>query len=119
VQVTANVNDGGGGSPHDGWLNTYYLYDGFGRLRCVIQPEGVKALNSNNWNLDFSSGKILAEQCFQYAYDSYSRMVVKKVPGAGAVNMVYDARDRLVLTQDANLEEKGKWMYNTYDNLNR
>jgi hypothetical protein len=30
----------------------------------------------------------------------------EKVPGAGEVYMVYDARDRLVLTQDANMRVK-------------
>lgn len=44
-------------------------------------------------------------------------MIKKKVPDAGEVYMVYDARDRLVLTQDANLRNQGKWMYTVYENL--
>jgi len=48
-------------------------------------------------------------------------MIMKKVPGAGEVYMVYDARDRLVLTQDANMRAGSpqKWLYTLYDELNR
>jgi len=44
---------------------------------------------------------------------------MKKVPGAEEVYMVYDARDRLVMTQDANLRMLNKWMVTLYDALNR
>ncbi|AXY78598.1 RHS repeat-associated core domain-containing protein [Paraflavitalea soli] len=47
-------------------------------------------------------------------------MIRKKVPDGGEVRMVYDARDRLVLTQDRNMRLGYKgWMYTQYDNLNR
>ncbi|MFM9908232.1 MAG: hypothetical protein ACKVOW_02720, partial [Chitinophagaceae bacterium] len=46
-------------------------------------------------------------------------MIVKKVPGAKEVQMVYDARDRLIMTQDANLKNAGKWMVTIYDDQNR
>ena len=45
---------------------------------------------------------------------------MKKVPGAEPVYMVYDKRDRLVLTQDGNMRATpAKWMYTWYDALNR
>ncbi|HSK13741.1 MAG TPA: hypothetical protein VK907_11030, partial [Phnomibacter sp.] len=116
VQLTA-ANDNGQGSGHDGWICTYYIYDDFGSLRCVVQPEGVKWLSTNGWNL--SNATILAEQCFRYEYDQRRRMIMKKVPGAAEVTMVYDARDRLVATQDGNLGAQGKWLYTWYDALNR
>jgi hypothetical protein len=116
VQLTA-VADNGSGSNHSGWLCTYYIYDELNNLRCVIQPEAVKNMsNAGNWTLTTT---ILNEQCFRYEYDDLNRMVMKKVPGAGEVWMVYDARDRLVLTQDTNLRAQGKWMYTLYDFLNR
>lgn len=46
-------------------------------------------------------------------------MIKKKVPGAGEVHMVYDLRDRLILSQDDNLRTAGKWLYTKYDALNR
>ncbi|HEY8401162.1 MAG TPA: DUF6443 domain-containing protein, partial [Cytophagaceae bacterium] len=118
VQLTATADDGDG-SNYTGWLCTYYIYDDFGRLRAVVQPEGVKLLAANSWDIDALSGDILNEQCFRYEYDEKGRMIMKKVPGAGEVWMVYDARDRLVMVQDANLRAQEKWLVTMYDNLNR
>jgi RHS repeat-associated protein len=59
------------------------------------------------------------ELCFRYEYDARNRMIVKKVPGAGELDMVYDARDRLVMSQDAQLQAQHKWQYMVYDDLNR
>jgi RHS repeat-associated protein len=115
VQLTA-ADDNGSGSGYPGWLCTYYIYDDLGNLRAVLQPLGVDKLTSTGWVL---TAALLDELCFRYEYDSRNRMILKKVPGAGEVNMVYDARDRLVLTQDANLKASGKWLYTQYDALNR
>jgi RHS repeat-associated protein len=114
VQLTATP-DNGLGSDYTGWLCTYYIYDDLGNLRCVIQPEGVKAIQGS-WQL---TATLLSEQCFRYEYDQRNRMIKKKVPGAGEVWMVYDNRDRLVLMQDANMRAGGKWHYTHYDELNR
>lgn len=115
VQLTATA-DNGTGRGYTGWISTYYIYDQFNRLRCVIQPQAVKMMSdANNWD----PTSYLDEQCFRYEYDQRSRMIRKKVPGAGEVWMVYDAEDRLVMTQDANLRDQQKWMYTTYDYLNR
>jgi hypothetical protein len=114
-----NVTDGGLGADHNPlhWICTYYIYDDFGSLRCVVQPEGVKWLHFNSWNL--SNATILAEQCFRYEYDERRRMSMKKVPGAEPVYMVYDKRDRLILTQDGNMRGQNNWLYTWYDELNR
>ena len=115
VQLTATA-DAGAGSSHTGWLCTYYIYDDFSRLRCVIQPRGVELIDPS-WVL--TDLTILAEQCFRYEYDDRNRMIMKKVPGATEVYMVYDAKDRLVMTQDANMRAISKWMVILYDGLNR
>ncbi|MFZ1527278.1 MAG: DUF6443 domain-containing protein [Ferruginibacter sp.] len=116
VQLTATA-DAGTGSAHTGWLCTYYLYDNLNNLRCVIQPKGVELI-STGWLLNDAT--ILAEQCFRYEYDQRNRMIVKKVPGAAEVYMVYDNLDRLVLTQDGNLRTGTvKWLLTKYDGLNR
>lgn len=118
VQLTA-ADDGGTGKNYTGWLCTYYIYDDLNNLRCVVQPRGVEALIENSWNINALSGVILNEQCFRYEYDGRNRMILKKVPGADEVYMVYDNRDRLVMTQDANMRASGKWMAMLYDELNR
>jgi RHS repeat-associated protein len=56
---------------------------------------------------------------FQYKYDGRNRMVAKRVPGADWVYMVYDQRDRLVMTQDGNLRAANQWLFTKYDALNR
>jgi RHS repeat-associated protein len=56
---------------------------------------------------------------FQYKYDSRRRMTHKKVPGADWVYMVYDERDRVVMTQDGEQRKANNWMFTKYDAFNR
>ncbi|MES2645572.1 MAG: DUF5675 family protein [Bacteroidota bacterium] len=116
VQLTA-MADGGTGSGHVGWLCTYYLYDIFDNLRCVIQPKGVELIATLSWAL--TNATIIDEQCFRYEYDRRNRMIIKKIPGAAPNYMVYDLRDRLTMSQDGNLLAKNKWMVTLYDIFNR
>jgi RHS repeat-associated protein len=114
LQLTASGDDGSG-SGYTGWICTYYIYDIIGNLRCVIQPEGVKAVLPS-WTI---SSTVLDGQCFRYEYDQRNRLIVKKTPGAASVWMVYDAKSRLVLSQDGNARALHKWLYSVYDDLNR
>ena len=115
VQLNATADDGTG-SGHADWLCTYYVYDDLNNLRCVIQPKAVEAMDqAGNWDLT----SYLDELCFRYEYDERQRMIVKKVPGAAPVQMVYDGRDRLIMTQDGNLFASQQWLYTQYDALNR
>ncbi|MDO6433190.1 DUF6443 domain-containing protein [Flavitalea sp. BT771] len=105
---------------HSGWLNTYYVYDDLGNLRFVTQPKAVEWLIANGWNFAAAGGaQVAAELCFRYEYDSRHRTIIKKIPGAGETWMVYDMRDRLVMTQDSVLRSQHKWMFNRWDVLNR
>jgi RHS repeat-associated protein len=76
----------------------------------------LELLKNNDW-LFYSD--LIREQCFRYDYDVKNRMIVKRIPGAGEVWMVYDKRNRLVMTQDSALRAQGIWLYNRYDSLNR
>ncbi|MET6997735.1 DUF6443 domain-containing protein [Chitinophaga defluvii] len=113
-EILGNAADG-----HNNWLCTYYVYDDMGLLHCVIPPKAVTAIKSN-WNANFTL-EIAKELCFVYRYDSRNRMIVKQVPGADSVEMVYDVRDRLVFTRDGNLRQKTpkQWLVTFYDGLNR
>ncbi|MDO6431551.1 DUF6443 domain-containing protein [Flavitalea sp. BT771] len=107
---------------HSGWLCTYYVYDDLDNLRFVIQPRAVEWLLSNSWGFTGTYGPLAVnELCFRYEYDLRHRLIIKKVPGAGEVWLVYDGRDRLVMTQDANLrtQSPAKWMVTEYDSQNR
>jgi len=101
---------------HIGWLSTYYVYTDLNELAFVIQPKAVEQLINNSWAFGTNT---LNELCFQYSYDERHRMISKKIPGAGIVYMIYDARDRLVMTQDSMLRAAHKWMYMLYDVLDR
>jgi hypothetical protein len=63
--------------------------------------------------------KIANNLAFLYKYDARRRMTAKKVPGGDWVYMVYDKRDRLVLTQDANQRVTNEWLFTKYDAFNR
>jgi RHS repeat-associated protein len=114
-------------SGYSDWLCTYYVYDDYGLLRFVIPPKAVQWLQLNNWDFTQTGGStVISELCFRYEYDSRNRMIAKKLPGAGWTYMVYDSRDRLVYTQDANMNGHTTsgintpwWMYTLYDGLNR
>ncbi len=104
------------GEGHSGWLCTYYVYDDFGLLRLIVPPKATQQLVAGNWNL---TQNILDELCFRYEYDGRHRTIVKKVPGSAETRMVYDNRDRMVLSQDGNQRTNHQWLYTGYDNLNR
>ena len=103
------------GTAHVGWLCTYYVYDIMNHLRFVIQPQAVVAINAN-WNV---TSAVANELCFRYEYDQRDRMIIKKIPGSWEVWLVYDMRNRLVMTQDSSLRFQGKWLATKYDAQNR
>ena len=101
---------------------TYYVYDDFGLLRYVLSPKASENMTGTTPTSYASYDPIIIGLCYYYQYDARKRMVVKQLPGAAAVWMVYDARDRLVLVQDGKtrVENAGKWLYTKYENnLNR
>jgi len=101
-----------------GWLCTYYIYDNLNQLRFVLSPKAVNIAYGHTWNLSADT-TTLNELCFRYEYDDRQRMSAKKVPGAGWTYMIYDLRDRLVFTQDANLRKQNQWLTTLYDGMNR
>ncbi len=94
-------------------VNTYYVYDDFGLLRYVLSPKAFEVGTTSVTSTE------LTQLCYQYEYDGRKRMVKKQLPGAQAVYLLYDNRDRLVMTRDGELASAGKWNYTLYDELNR
>jgi hypothetical protein len=115
-KVSVGSPAGVGNTAYINWLATLYIYDDFGRPWYVVQPVGVAALAATGWQFTTA---IREEQCFISVYDASGRLISRKVPGAGWVQQVFDARDRLVLYQGAGLAAKGKWGYTQYDAQNR
>lgn len=105
------------GTAHVGWLCTYYVYDDLNNLRFVLQPRAVELVNNGTaWSI---SQSIADELCFRYEYDARNRMIIKKIPGANEEWMIYDARDRLVLSQNGVLRQLHQWKFVKYDSQNR
>ena len=84
------------------YLSTYYVYDEFNNLRYVVPPAAVDSINNGGDWQSLATTAFQARWMFSYHYDGRNRMIAKRVPGADWVHMIYDARDRLVLTQDGN-----------------
>jgi RHS repeat-associated protein len=101
---------------YTGWLVTMYVYDDLNQLRVVIPPKAVDQLISASWTMNLS---ILDGLCFRYEYDYRKRLLGKKIPGAGWGWMVYDKRDQLVFSQDANMGAKSEWIGMLHDALDR
>ena len=96
---------------------TYYIYDDFGLLRYVLPPEAIKNLGTATTLKQASD--LVKKWCYYYEYDPRKRMIVKQIPGADPVYMVYDGRDRLVAMQDGNMRNDTCWLFTKYDQLNR
>lgn len=104
---------------NENWAKTYYIYDHSGNLRYVLPP--LLSFNVHGNDTYVPSGTELANLAFVYKYDARNRMIEKQVPGASPVYMVYDSRDRIVLTQDGNQRSTTTkyWTFTKYDLLNR
>ncbi len=92
-------------------FSTYYVYDDFELLRFVLPP---KAMEDNA-----ITGTELNDLCYHYRYDERKRMTMKQIPGADSISMVYDVRDRLVLSQDGASRTANNWLFTKYDQINR
>jgi hypothetical protein len=117
VTGTPTIND-------TNYASTYYIYDDFGNLICVIPPQAVTVLATEYYHAaatDATKDGFLKRWAFRYSYDDRRRMTQKQVPGADPVYMVYDLRDRLIGTQDALQRSTATkyWSFTKYDELNR
>ncbi|MBW7676820.1 DUF6443 domain-containing protein [Chryseobacterium chendengshani] len=90
--------------------DTYYVYNEYNQLAFVIPPlASIATIDETTLN----------NLCYQYRYDGDGRLVEKKLPGKGWEYMVYDKADRLIMTQDANLNQQDKWLITKYDQFGR
>jgi hypothetical protein len=97
-------------------LQTYYVYDNYGLLRYVLPPKAVQSISATTLN---PSTTVVKQLCYYYNYDSRNRMILKQLPGAAPVYIVYDQRDRVVLTQDGERRKDNQWIFTKYDVFNR
>ncbi len=86
--------------------------------RLNLEEGFIYAATEGN-SLTISNGNVSSELIYCYKYDSRKRMIEKKIPGAEPIYMVYDERDRLVLTQNGLQRAQKYWSFTQYDALNR
>jgi RHS repeat-associated protein len=99
------------------WLETYYIYDEYGRLQYQVPPKAMRVLGTAA-SLNATSSSV-AELIYVYTYDARGRLVEKKVPGSVPEFYVYDTYDRPVLTQGADARFVNKWLFTKYDTYGR
>ncbi len=91
-------------------LDTYYVYDDYDNLCFVLPPAASQYLPSL-----FQTGEtiqnVLKQYAYQYRYDYRNRCIGKKLPGCDWVEMIYDAGDRLVFSQDGRQRKCGEWSF--------
>ena len=98
-------------------IDTYSVYDDYGRLRWVVTPEGSYLLSDSQ---TFPVDDDFAEKyCYVYTYNDRGLMTKKRMPGREAEYMRYDEDDRLRVSQDGNLRAKKQWISYSYDALGR
>jgi RHS repeat-associated protein len=128
VQVVAGTPSTTDADKDTNYASTYYVYDNYNNLVCVIPPQATKLITQTSSEYfgtnDSNKEAFLKRWAFRYTYDNRNRISQKQVPGAEPVYMVYDKWDRLVLTQDGNQRAGATnaikyWTFTKYDNLNR
>jgi len=104
------------------WTQTYFIYDDFEHLVCVLPPMAVSKLSTEYYHsaaTAASKESFLKRWAYRYRYDERGRMVEKQLPGAGRIFLVYDKRDRLVMSQDSVQRLSKKWLFRKYDVYDR
>ena len=94
-------------------LETYTVYDAFGRVCWVLSPEASHRLGTG------VDATVLNRYAYRYDYDTRGRLIEKQLPGVEPVYYVYDGKDRAVLSQDGNQRTDNRWSYSIYDVQNR
>ncbi|MDB5013422.1 MAG: repeat-associated core domain protein, partial [Daejeonella sp.] len=95
------------------FLDTYYVYNQAGLLSLILPPKAISTMRiASNWDLTQAS---VAKLLFSFSYDSMGRLIKKTVPGASAIQIIYDPLNRPVLYQSGLMRSKNQWMYVKYD----
>ena len=100
------------------WASTYNVYDVYDNLVIVASPELSRTFSTTTFPVQIDA-VALNKWAYQYVFDKYQRVVEKKQPGSEWRYLIYDERDRLVLTQDGKLRPLNQWYFTKYDALNR
>ena len=98
--------------------DTYFVYDGRGRLCFVLSPELSVRLGTDNasWTADDTD---IASLGYVFQYDEKNRVTRWRDPGCAWEYLLYDATGKPVLYQDGNLRENNLWRFTAWDGMGR
>jgi hypothetical protein len=108
-------------------LDTYYLYDIFGRLNFILTPKAIEYIETHDDVECASDIKFVLDYCYFYKYDDKGNMIEKHTPGKYTSELfVYDDANRLIKYLDGNYEydasNKARYHYSNqyeYDKFDR
>ena len=96
---------------------TYYVYDTrTGNLRFVLPPAASSYVLDKAYYTSYSE---IDGYAYEYRYDGLNRCIYKALPGCAPIYYIYDRAGNLILTQDGNLRQTGKWMFSIPDRFGR
>jgi RHS repeat-associated protein len=104
------------------YLVTDYIYNDQEQLCYVIPP--LPTASGSNPAVAVPTTFAETDDTFlsffyAYHYDGLNRLIEKKIPGQGWQYMVYNNRDQMIMSQDANQKLSNIWMVTKYDGLGR
>ena len=89
-------------------IDTYYVYDRYGRLCYVLPP---MCQQCSTWEM--------SKYWYQYVYDDRGRCIEKQLPGCDAVRYWYDGANRIQSEQDGHLRLQSLYRNYSYDGTGR
>ena len=103
------------------YIDTHTLYDAWGDVLLVLQPEGVAAMQAGgSWDVsDGSMDDLIEKYAYVYRYDEALRPVYAKLPGVDPVTTAYDPDGLAAYTVDGNLRANGRARFTLYDSASR
>ena len=103
---------------NDTYCDTYFIYDGFGNLLCVLPPLASSSLLGNNsWNT--ATNTAVLNFAYLYQYDARGRCAEKKLPGVDKTLYRYDNLNQPIFSQDGNQRQNGEWTFMLNDCFGR
>jgi RHS repeat-associated protein len=108
---------------------TLYYYDRAGRLTKTVPPQGVELLSENDIGLikSYRNGSATPgtwpapphRMATTYEYNSFGQLISQNTPDGGATRFIYDSKNRLRFSQNAQQALSSAYSYTRYDHLGR
>ncbi|WP_129020663.1 glycoside hydrolase family protein [Edaphocola flava] len=98
------------------YARTYYVYDAMGRLRYVLPPKAVEAMEAASGTV---SQAIVDELCFSYKYDAKGRQYETHKPGEGRTELVYNRKGQVIMRRSTTEATSDLWEVIFYDRAGR